>query len=132
MSKFVGVVIEESLKDKTTLHKVAIKSTKVEQVTASHSTPWLKQWTLHTFELPEPKAQEVALKFSESLEPDYWYVDFKDSKIHYVVFPGKIFKVRRSRPSEYKRVVEYGKSLGIPEHQLNFSPTIADWERSNR
>lgn len=47
---YTGVIIEESLKDKAVLNQVSIVNTKVEPVTKHHKTPWLKQWTLHSFE----------------------------------------------------------------------------------
>jgi len=50
---YKGVIIEESLENKDVLRDVVILSTKVEQVTEKHKTPYLKQWTLYTVELPE-------------------------------------------------------------------------------
>jgi 3-hydroxy acid dehydrogenase / malonic semialdehyde reductase len=34
-----------------------------------------------------------------------------------------------SQPEQYKPVASYGAKLGIPRHQLDFSPEIAYWER---
>ncbi|MGZ6004780.1 MAG: hypothetical protein ACXWLH_01370 [Candidatus Saccharimonadales bacterium] len=126
---YTGVIIEESLKDKAVLSQIEITKTKVEPVTEHHKTPWLKQWTLHTFEIPEKQAESVALQLSKSLENNYWYADFKNSNYHFVIFPNKVFKVDRSKPDEYKPVVKHGLSLGIPDYQLDFSPTIKQWER---
>ncbi|MBI2665806.1 hypothetical protein HYX12_04250 [Candidatus Woesearchaeota archaeon] len=53
---FKGVIIEESLARKEILQKIKILSTKIEPVTEKHKTPWLKQWTLHTVEVPESQA----------------------------------------------------------------------------
>lgn len=50
---YQGVIIEESLEDKGILKDVRILSTEVELVTEEHETPRLKQWTLHTIEVPE-------------------------------------------------------------------------------
>ena len=50
-----GVIIEESLEDKDVLKEVRILSTKVEPVTEKHKTPRIKQWTLHTVEIPEDR-----------------------------------------------------------------------------
>jgi hypothetical protein len=126
---FEGVIIEESLNDKSVLKSVKIISTKVEPVTEHHKTPWLKQWTLHTVTIPKSKADSVADSLSRALEPNYWYVDFKNEVYHYIIFPNKIFKVERSEPEQYKQVTEYGLSLDIPDYQLDFSPTIKQWER---
>lgn len=124
-----GVIIEESLKDKDVLTQVKITKTKVEPVTEHHKTPWLKQWTLHTFEVTEDEAESVAEQLSKSLDNNYWYADFKNNGYHFVIFPNKVFKVDRSKPEQYNPVIEHGLSLGIPDYQLDFSPAIKQWER---
>ncbi|OHA64017.1 MAG: hypothetical protein A2842_01615 [Candidatus Wildermuthbacteria bacterium RIFCSPHIGHO2_01_FULL_48_25] len=127
---YKGVIIEESLENKDVLKDVTILSTKVEEVTERHKTPWIKQWTLHTVEIPEGRGEEIAEKLNHSLDPQHaWYASFKDDKFHYVVFRGKVFKVDRSKPEQYKPVTEYGLSLGIPDYQLDFSPHIKEWKR---
>ena len=129
---YKGVIIEESLENREVLKEVAILSTKIEPVTEKHKTPWLKQWTLHTVETSENQADEIAEKISKSLDSEHggsWYADFKNNDFHYIIFRDKVFKVERSWPEEYKRVVEYGLSLGIPDYQLDFSPDIEEWKR---
>lgn len=122
---YKGVIIRESLGDKSCLKDLDIISTKVEQVIKSHQTPWLKQWTLHTVEIDEDKAESVASQLSNALEKEHeWYADFKNKQFHYIIFRGKVFKVNRSTSKEYEKVKEYGVSLGIPDYQLDFSPDI--------
>ena len=48
---YIGIIIEESLKNKDFLKEVKILNTKIEQVTERHKTPWLKQWTLRAVEI---------------------------------------------------------------------------------
>ncbi len=124
---YKGVIIEESLENKSVLSKVKILATKVEQVTKKHKTPYLKQWTLHTIEVEENKAGDIAQKISKSLNSVHndWYADFKNDKFHYVIFKNKMFKINRSRLEDYKEAVEYGVSLGIPDYQLDFSKNYA-------
>ena len=132
MSKnFKGVIIEESLEKKDILKKVKILKTKVEEVTPEHNTPYLKQWTLHTVEIFENKADEIAEELSKSLESSHgdWYADFKNDSYHYIIFRNKVFKIDRAKPEQYDQVVKYGLSLGIPDYQLDFSPDIKEWER---
>lgn len=125
-----GVIIEESLENKDILKDLTILSTKVEQVTDEHQTPWLKQWTLHTVEIPEGGGEGIAEKLSQTLDSQHaWFADFKNEKFHYVIFRGKVFKVDRSKPEQYKEVTNYGISLGIPDYQLDFSPSIKEWKR---
>jgi len=126
-----GVIIEESLESKNILKKVKILKTDIEKVTGKHNTPYLKQWTLHTIEISEGHADEIAKKISKSLDSkhDNWYCDFKNSKYHYIIFRNNIFKIDRSKKEQYNKVVKYGLSLGIPDYQLDFFPDIEEWKR---
>ncbi len=129
-AKFEGVIIEESLENKGILKKVKITKTKTEIVTKDHKTPWIKQWTLHTIDIPEKKADGIAEALSESLDSKHpWYVDFKNKAFHYIIFRDKVFKIDRSKKEQYDKAVRYGISLGIPDYQLDFSPAIKEWER---
>jgi len=107
-----------------------IIKTKVKEVTVEHKTPWIKQWTLHTVEILENQANEIARDLSESLDSKHsWYADFKNDNFHYIIFRNKIFKVDRSKSEQYNDVTKYGVSLGIPDYQLDFSPHIKEWRR---
>lgn len=127
-----GVIIAESLEDPSVLQEVRILETKVEPVTADHKTPWLEQWTLHTVEIPEDRADEVAEKISKVLDTQHqssWYADFKNDALYYIIFQNRVFRVDRSKKEKYTEIVRYGTSLGIPEYQLDFSSDIKEWER---
>lgn len=123
---FKGIIIEESLEDKSVLKNLKILKTEVEPVTEEHKTPWLKQWTLDTVEIPEEKVEEIAEEIGKALETKHtaWYADFKNKATHFIIFPEKIFKINRKNASEYEQAKNYGISLGIPEHQVDFSPEI--------
>lgn len=128
---YKGVIIEESFGDKSVLSDMQIVDTKIEKVTPDHKTPWIQQWTLHTVEIPDDKADEIADKISKSFDlqhPD-WYADFKNENFHYIVFSNKIFKVDLKNPVLYKDAHEYGISIGIPEYQVDFAPKDKVWER---
>lgn len=76
---YTGIIIEESLEDRVVLGEVKILSTQVELVKEGHKTPWLKQWTLRTVEIPEEQADKIAEKIShalDSLHAGSWYVNF--------------------------------------------------------
>ena len=120
---YKGVIIEESLGDKTILSKVKIVETNVEQVTPRHKTPWLSKWTLDTFEVSEDQAEEIAKEISHSIDSEHsnsWFADYKNDNFHYIIFLNKIFKVNLQNPILYKQAKEYGISQGIPEYQVNF------------
>ena len=104
------------------LDTLKISSTKIEQVTQRHATPYLKQWTLHTVEIPAERAEEMADKISRALERSHndWYADFKNDTTHYIIFRNEVFKINRKDQAGYDAARAYGLSLGIPEHQVDF------------
>lgn len=126
MQNFTGVIIEESLTDKSVLDEVKIVSTKVEPVTERHNTPHLKQWTLHTVEIESENADLIAEKLSKALagkgDSSYWYADYKNDDLAYIIFLNKVFKIKRGDLIGFQEVKKYGISLGIPEYQVSFSP----------
>src|SRR3989338_7603213 len=94
---YTGTIIEESLENKDVLKDVKILSTEVEDVMDEHKTPWIKQWTLHTVEIPEDQVDSVAEKISKAIDSKHsWYADFKNDSTHFIIFRNKIFKVDRS------------------------------------
>lgn len=121
---FKGIIIEESLADASVLKDVRIVETDISQVTEKHKTPWVTQWTLHEVEIDESQIDLVATRISTALDPAHassWYADFKDERMHYIVFRDKVFKIDRSKKEEYVVAVTYGASIGIPAHQLDFT-----------
>lgn len=124
---YQGVIIEESLENKDVLKEVDIIKTKVESVTEKHQTPYLKQWTLHAVDIPEEKIQEIAEKIGKNLSSahnDDWYADFKNDKIHYIIFKNKIFCIDRTSKEQYEEARQYGISIGIPDYQLDFAENV--------
>lgn len=128
---FTGILIEESLTDNSALNDVNIISTKVEPVTEKHKTPWVKQWTMHTIEVPASGANKVAETISKALDKDHnWYADFKTETEHYVIYTDKVFHItNRTDKKQYDEATAYGISIGIPEYQVDFSPHLKEWER---
>jgi len=126
--KYKGDIIEESLSDKSVLKDVNIISTRVEKVTDEHQTPWLSQWTLDTIEVQEEQAGSLAEKLSKALDPEHgWYIDYRNDKYHFVIFKNKVFKIDRSKKSDYDEMIKYGLSVGTPDYQLpNFSDLPVD------
>ena len=125
MNDFYGVIIEESLTDNSIMKDVDVVNTVIEQVNDRHKTPWLKQWTLHEVIVPADSADSLAERLSTAIERSHshaWYVDYKNDEMHYIIFPGKVFKVTAHTPAEYDIVTKYGIDQGIPHYQLDFTP----------
>lgn len=125
MNNFKGVIIEESLTNKDVLTEVKILSTKIEDTTEKHKTPWLKQWTKYIVEIPAERAVVIAEKISKSLDPKHsWYADFKNNNHHYIIFRNKIFYIDRTSHAQYNEAKQHGISLGIPVYQVDFGPGV--------
>lgn len=121
---YTGTIIQESLTDQAILDKLHVTRTVVEEVTPDHNTPWVKAWILHTVEIEEEDADRWAEWLSQNIDNSHdhpWYVDYRNDKFHYVIYPGKIFKIDRTNEPQNREAQEYGRSVDIPPHQL-------DWE----
>ncbi|OGY93449.1 MAG: hypothetical protein A2406_00865 [Candidatus Komeilibacteria bacterium RIFOXYC1_FULL_37_11] len=124
-SNYKGVIIEESLEDTGVIKTIKVVSTKIENVTEKHRTPWVKTWTKYNVEISEEQADDVATILSQSLDSKHdWYADFKNDTFHYIIFKNRIFKINRSKKEEYDEATKYGIFLGIPDYQVNFSSFI--------
>jgi hypothetical protein len=123
--EYQGIIIEESLEDKAVLKKLTTLKTKVEPVTLEHKTPWIKTWTMHTVAFDETQATNLCNEISHAIDKAHkgaWYADFKNLTHHYIVFSEKVFGVSQTDQDAYERAKEYGRSIGIPEYQLDFLP----------
>ena len=123
-----GVIIEESLADTSVLNDLDIEWTKIVAVKDRHQTPWTDYWTLHSVSVVGDCARDVAEKLAEVLDSTHpWYASFRSGVDHYVIFRDKIFHVNdRSDKKQYEAASRYGRSLGIPEYQLDFSPYVTN------
>ena len=127
---YTGVIIEESLGDKSILDEVKILSTKIEPVTEKHKTPRLKYWTLHRVEVNADKVAKISEELSKCIESTHnWYADFKNNELHFIIFRNKVFRIDRTSKEQYDEAKNYGISLGIPEYQVDFHPDIKKWKR---
>jgi hypothetical protein len=120
---YEGIVIEESLEDRSVLRRMQVLSTSVEPVTEDHHTPWLEQWTLHSVRVADVEAREVAEELSLALDSNHansWYADFKDATHHYVIFRNRVFLIDRRSREQYEAARRFGIEHGLPEHQADF------------
>ena len=104
---YKGTIVENSLADKSILEKLQVTKT------------WQDgDWTLHKVLINEDQFDDVA----EPLSAGPWYVHFwqDESDEIFVVFKDKRFKISKSDKFSWSDAIEYGKSIGIPEEQLDF------------
>lgn len=112
MSEYHGILVEEGLKDKSILNKMSILGKRVADV----------DFTLLRVGVEEENIKEIIGLVQKNLvtEPVYYAHFYRDGRL-IVIFPERIFKITPDR-STWKEAVEYGKSVGIPEEQLDFHP----------
>ena len=131
LGNFNGVIIEESLENIGVLENVAIISTRVEPVTEKHTPLALPV----DFALGGSGGRRSGqnggrdTRIADREHKGSWYADFKNESHHYIIFPDKIFLVDRRSAEQYDDAKHHGLSLGIPEHQVDFHPSVAEWER---
>ena len=102
-----GTIVENSLSDKSILSSLVLKK--------SYQSG---DWTLHDIEIEETKVEDL----SNYLADGPWYIHLweqgKDDVV--VVFKNKTFRIKHSDKNTWVDAVAYGKSIGIPEEQLDF------------
>jgi hypothetical protein len=80
-----------------------------------------RTWTFIEFEIPDDEAERLANGLSEVLDPAHgWYCEFRTSDETFVVFSGRQFRYRRGDRSGRIEVEIYGRSVGVPESQLDW------------
>ena len=75
-------------------------------------------WTLHSVSLNEDQIQEL----SRSLDNGPWYIHiwYQGKDEVKVIYKDKIFDIKFSDKTTWVDAIEHGKTLGIPEEQLDF------------
>ncbi|NYH41881.1 hypothetical protein HNR22_001608 [Micromonospora jinlongensis] len=118
-----GRLLTESLRVGADVRVPSLRVVRVgrHDVSASTSADQPKVWTFLDFEAPDEVADEVAAALAESLVSDQgWYADFEVGDDHVVVFPGRVFRYTKGDRAGRHAAVEYGRSAGVPSHQLDW------------
>ena len=122
MTSYSGALLAESLRPDAVLDGIPLTVTKIYRAAlgdAGAGQPVL--WTVIEFEVPADHAHELAEALSRLLLADGgWYCDFRSAQEVFVVFSGRIFRYPRGDRSGRARAEEYGRSVGVPEAQLDW------------
>ncbi|MET7571468.1 hypothetical protein ABZT04_23620 [Streptomyces sp. NPDC005492] len=120
-----GYVLGESLRPGAVFAPHGLRIRKVERtdVSASAAAGQPGVWTLVEWEADDDGAADaVAEALAAALEPTLgWYADFTVGDERVVVFAGKVFRYRRGDEAGRAEAVAYGRSVGTPEHQLDWA-----------
>ena len=104
---YKGTIVENSLADKSILDKVQITKT------------WHDEdWILHDVLVEKDQLEELG----KALTDGPWYMNFwiPDGDEMKVVYKNKIFDLKISDKSTWTPALDYGRSIGVPEEQLDF------------
>ncbi|MFE2427752.1 hypothetical protein ACFXJ5_13495 [Streptomyces sp. NPDC059373] len=81
-------------------------------------------WTVIDFETEDHEDQDVhglAEDLAACLSAEGgWYADFATGDERVVVFAGKVFRFPRGDEAGRAEAVAYGRSVGVPDHQLDW------------
>jgi len=112
MNEYHGIVVKEGLKDQLVPNKMRILGQKKGI-----------NWTLLRVGVDEGKLNEVVESVQKDLvtEPSPYYSHFYRNRELVVVFPRKIFRLTTERDT-WQPTIDYGKSIGISEKELDFKP----------
>jgi hypothetical protein len=78
-------------------------------------------WSAIDFEVEDERADELARVLSGRLDSTGWYVNFSSETETFIVYPGRVFRYPRGDAQRRGEAQAYGRTLGIPEHQLDWS-----------
>lgn len=108
---YTGTIVEESLKDNRFINELNIQGVRISSAERPED-----RWHLYKVSIDETQISSLA----QELKPEKWYMHFWHNDHIIAVFPNKIFQFLYSDRSTWNEAIEHGKSLGIPEEQLDF------------
>jgi hypothetical protein len=111
MTKYRGTIVEESLTDNRVLNEFEILKVRI----TNDENPE-NRWHLYTVITTQPQIEQL----SHYLKNGTWYAHFWAGDKVIAIFLGKTFTFQHSLPTTWNDAILYGKSLGIPEEQLDF------------
>jgi hypothetical protein len=117
-----GTIIGESIRVGEELGGVRLVTRKIGRTASgdeSAGQPGL--WTFIEFEADERDAEVLAGALAKALAHQHgWYTDFRTPDETFVVYSGRVFRYPRGDSPGRAEAVAYGRSVGVPEHQLDW------------
>jgi hypothetical protein len=121
--KYGGPVITESLDSEDCLgHLVMIRREEWHPENIAGYQPPV--WNVVIFENDDDNIEAVLQALSRCIK-ERWFVDISAESKKYIVFKNKIFGYDRSSMTVKAEAIAYGRSVGVPEQQLNW-PDFGD------
>jgi hypothetical protein len=118
-----GTIVADSLRMGGELRPAGWRVSRIYRLDmSSDPSETLKAWTVIDVEADnDAEADGLSRTLAANLETvGGWYADFRVGEDHVVVFAGKVFRYRRGDRDGRAEAVAYGRSVGVPEHQLDW------------
>ncbi len=122
MSTASGVLIAESLVRDRPVEGFALSVRKIARADVGDVTAGQPlTWTFIEFDVDESAVDQLAASLSHALDPTLgWYCDYRTADDTFVVFAGRVFRYPRGQADGRAKAEAYGRSVGIPETQLDW------------
>jgi len=117
-----GALIAESLRVGAKLDDLALTVTTISRAELGDvSAGQPRTWTFIEFEAPDADADRLVRALEGALARiGGWYCDFRNDAETFVVFADRSFRYPRGNRAGRAAAVEYGRSVGVPESQLDW------------
>ena len=118
----LGYVLVESMRPGTRIERLPLMLRKIERYTVDDATADQPSvWTTVEFDFPDEEAERLAGALAGVLEEHGgWYSHFNVAGETFVVYAGRVFRYRSGDESARAAAEEHGRSLGVPESQLDW------------
>jgi hypothetical protein len=118
---FSGALILESMRVGTRLRDLNLVVRELDRFRPEGTTAdQPDSWSVLEFDVSDDDAPDLADTFASALSQPGWYVDFRSPAQTFVVFPGRVFRYRRENAVSRAEAQAHGRSVGVPEHQLDW------------
>jgi hypothetical protein len=108
--EYIGIVVEESLDDNRILNKLDFRKIHI----TGHKNP-TDRWHMYEVNVSKEEIEELSKHIIED-----WYMHFWKNADIIAIFKGKTFEFNYEDKNTWSEVLRYGRSLGLPEEQLDF------------
>ena len=119
-----GQLIAESLKVGERFHVRGVRllgATRVQPPEDRLRGDQPRRWTFIGFEMDDDRAPAVADALAQALDGDGgWYCNFSTADEAWVVFRGRVFRYAIGDAQGRAAAQAFGRSLGVPEPQLDW------------
>ncbi len=107
---YTGIIVEESLDDNRLLNELNVRKIRI----TGHTNP-ADRWHMYEVDVTKEEIQEL----SKHIIGD-WYMHFWKETDVIAIFKNKVFEFNYENKNTWNKVLEYGRSLGLPEDELDF------------